>query len=273
MSIFQAIFLGILQGVTEFLPVSSSGHLVLFSHLFHVQEPSLVFEIMVHVGTLLAVLVAFRAELVELVKAFLKVFRNPKEAKNLVQNDAGCRLLYAIVLGTIPAVGAALFLKEQIEQLFTSSLFVGFMLIVTGTILYVAERHGTEGKKLARLSALDALIIGCGQAVAILPGISRSGTTISTGVFRGLDRESAARFSFLLAIPVILGALVFSIRDVFSGTVMISVGTLMIGLVAAAVTGYLSINFFLKLVKQGKLVWFSYYTWFVGALVIVLHVL
>lgn len=273
MTTIQAIILGIIQGLTEFLPVSSSGHLVLFSQLFDVQGSSLIFEIMVHVGTLLAVLVFFRAEVWSLVMAFFKLLRKPGEAKQLVKEDPGCRLLLAIVLGTIPAVIIAFVFKNQIEQLFGSSLFVGLMLIVTGTILYVTEHYKVTTKELTKMSAKDAIIIGCGQAVAIIPGISRSGTTIAMGLFRGLDRESAARFSFLLAIPTILGALVLSLEELFAGTAMMSTGVLAAGFVAAALTGYLAIHFLLDIVRKGRLIWFSYYTWAVGALVIALHLI
>lgn len=272
MTTIQAIVLGIIQGLTEFLPVSSSGHLVLFSQLFNVQESSLVFEVMVHVGTLLAVLVAFRREVWLLIVSFFKLLGNPKEAKSLVTEDPGCRLLLAIVVGTLPTVVVALVLKEQIEHLFSSSLFVGFMLIMTGTILYMTDRHRVKSKELGKASPRDALVIGCGQALAIIPGLSRSGTTIAMGLFRGLDRESAARFSFLLAIPAILGALVFSLDDLFAGTAMIGTGVLGAGFIAAALTGYMAIHFLLDLVKKGKLVWFSYYTWIIGAVVIILHI-
>lgn len=273
MTIIQAILLGIIQGLTEFLPVSSSGHLVLFSQLFNVQEPSLVFEIVVHVGTLLAVLVALNNEVRLLWTSFLKLVSNPKAAKNLFKDDPGCRLLLALVIGTIPTVFVALFFKTQIENLFGSSIFVGFMLIVTGLVLYLSELQGKRLKKLANPSLMDAFVIGCGQAVAILPGISRSGTTISVGLLRGLDRNSAARFSFLLAIPAILGALVFSVGDLFSASTTLGFGSLGAGLVASALTGYFAIRFFLNLVRKGRLVWFSYYTWIVGGLVIVLHLL
>ncbi len=271
MTTIQAIVLGIIQGLTEFLPVSSSGHLVLFSQLFSVQESSLVFEVIVHVGTLLAVLVAFRSEVWVLITSFFKLLKSPKAAKNLVKSDPGCRLLLAIVMGTLPTVVVAFVLKEQIEQLFSSSLFVGFMLIVTGTILYVTDRHEVKNKELGKVTSKDALVIGCGQALAILPGLSRSGTTIAMGLFRGLDRESAARFSFLLAIPAILGALVFSLDGLLAGTAMIGTGALGAGFIAAALTGYVAIHFLLDLVKKGKLVWFSYYTWIAGVLVIILH--
>lgn len=272
MTTFQAIFLGIIQGLTEFLPVSSSGHLVLFSQLFEVQEPSLVFEVMVHVGTLLAVLVVFRSEVQLLFTSLLKLLRNPQQAERLVKEDQGCRLLVGIVIGTLPTVAVAFLFKQHIEQFFSSSLLVGIMLIITGFVLYATERHSRE-KRSRNLSFLDALIVGLGQALAILPGLSRSGTTISMGLLRGLDRNQAASFSFLLAIPAILGALVLSLGDLVGGAVTLSWGNLLAGLITSALTGYLAIRFFLNMVRQGKLIWFSYYTWSVGVLVIVLHLL
>jgi len=271
-TITQAIILGIIQGVTEFLPVSSSGHLVLFAQLFGVQEQSIVFEVMVHVGTLLAVLAAFSREVKLLITSAWKLVRSPQQAPALVRQDAGCRLLVALIIGTIPAVVVALLLKEQVEQLFASSLVVGIMLLVTGLVLYAVEKRAAAGRS-TEPSLQDALLIGCGQAAAIVPGLSRSGTTIAVGLLRGLDRESAARFSFLLSVPAILGALALSLVDLFGGAVHHGAGVLSAGLVSAAVTGYLAIRFFLRLVRRGKLIWFSYYTWLVGAVVIIVHLL
>lgn len=271
MTILQAVVLGVIQGVTEFLPVSSSGHLVLFSQLFGIHEQSILFEVTVHVGTLLAVLAVFQNEFKMLVNAAVRLVSRPKQAKAMLHSDPGVRLLLCLVVGTVPAVLAALVLKDQVERLFSSSLTVGVMLMVTGGILYAAEKRQAEGR--SQVSLLDALIIGVGQAVAILPGLSRSGTTIAVGLFRGLERDSAARFSFLLSIPAILGALVLSLLDLFSGVVVPSLGPLVVGLVSAAITGYLAIRFFLSLVRRGRLVWFSYYTWLVGAVIIVVHLL
>lgn len=272
MTIAQAILLGIIQGVTEFLPVSSSGHLVLLSRLFGLQEQSIVFEVTVHVGTLLAVLVVFQDEVKLLLVSLLKLVRSPRRAGELVKQDAGCRLLVALVVGTIPAVVVALLFKEQVERLFASSLFAAVMLLVTGCILHAADRRPSAAGKLEP-SLLDAFLIGCGQAAAILPGLSRSGTTITVGLFRGLDRERAARFSFLLSVPAILGALVLALMDLRAGAEPFSAGVLVAGLFSAAVTGYLAIRFFLALVRRGKLVWFAYYTWFVGAVIIAVHML
>jgi undecaprenyl-diphosphatase len=267
----QAIVLGIIQGLTEFLPVSSSGHLVLFSQLFAVEQSSLVFEVMVHVGTLFAVLVALRTEVLVLLTSVLKLVRSPKKTRQLLREDPGCRILLAIVVGTLPAVVAALLLKDLIETLFTSTLLVGLMLVVTGTILYWTERYKVQKRGMQAISARDALVIGLGQALAIVPGLSRSGTTIAMGLFRGLDRDSSARFSFLLAIPAILGALVFSLDDLLQGTANLGWGPLGAGFLAAGLTGYVAIRFLLDLVKKGRLIWFSYYTWLVGALILVMQ--
>lgn len=268
MTILEAIFLGIIQGLTEFLPVSSSGHLVLFSRFLNIQESSLVFEIIVHLGTLLAVFVVFWKEILLLIKSFFKLLLNPKDAKKLVQTDAGCSLLWMLILATLPVVIFATIFKDLIESLFMSSLFVGFALLITGAILYLSQRENKQGKDLDAISSSDALLIGLGQSVAVFPGISRSGTTIAIGLLRGFNRDTAARFSFLLSIPAILGALVFSLDDLLGGAVTIGGGPLLTGLIASAVTGYFAIHFLLEIIKKGKLIWFSYYTWFIGALVI-----
>ncbi len=273
LSIIEAVLLGVIQGLTEFLPVSSSGHLVLFSQLMEVENPALVFEIVVHVGTLLAVLAVFWRDVLLLLRSFLTLVRHPGRARELVRTDSGCNLLLNMVLATVPVVILALTFKEQIERVFQSSLFVGLMLIVTGTILFVSERIGSKNRDLEQLSPIDAGLIGVGQAIAILPGISRSGTTIAVALARGLNRHSAARFSFLLSIPAILGAFVFSLDELIHPGVALRGGPLLAGLVASAVTGYLTIRLLLNLIKRGKLVWFSYYTWFVGTVVVVLSIL
>jgi len=269
LDLFSAVALGIIQGLTEFLPVSSSGHLVLFSSLLDVKEPSVVFEVLVHVGTLAAVLLVFWNEFVEIVKGFFKLVRSPKQAARLYRSELGCRLFVWLCAGTLPIVIAALLFKDQVEALFSSTRFVGFALIITGLILFIADRVSERSGK-SEQSLLDSLWIGIGQAVAVLPGISRSGTTIAFGLARGLSREQAARFSFLLSIPGILGALVLSIPDLAGGAVSASGGVLFAGMLAAAVTGYGAIRLLLQVVRRGRLVWFSYYTWAVGLLVLIL---
>ncbi|HHY09280.1 MAG TPA: undecaprenyl-diphosphate phosphatase [Firmicutes bacterium] len=273
MSALQAIFLGIVQGLTEFLPVSSSGHLVLFSQLMEIKETSLVFEIVVHGGTLLAVLLVLRADVILLIRSFFKLLKQPKRLSELIKEDPGCRLLANLVYATLPVVILALIFKEQIENLFLQSIFVGFMLIITGTVLFISERLAAGPKKLGNLKLPDAAAIGLAQAVAVLPGISRSGSTIAMGRARGLARADAARFSFLLSIPAILGALVFSLKDLTKGAAHIPAGSLWLGFIAAAVTGYGAIHLLLNLIKQRKLIWFAYYTWVVGAAVVLLSLI
>ncbi|NLJ80722.1 MAG: undecaprenyl-diphosphate phosphatase [Firmicutes bacterium] len=272
MTMLEALFLGIVQGLTEFLPVSSSGHLVLFSHLLGVKEPSLVFETVVHGGTLVAVLIVLRKDVSLLAESFLKIIRKPSEIGRHLAADPGSYLFFSVVLATLPVAVLALVFKGWIERLFLSSVLVGFMLLVTGTVLFVTDRLRPRLKKMAELSVWDLLIIGDGQAAAILPGISRSGTTIGAGLALGLRREDAARFSFLLSIPAILGALIFAGKDLLAGSTALPAGPLLVGFASSAFTGYLAIRLLLNLIKQGRLIWFSYYTWVVGVVVIILNI-
>ncbi len=257
MNTLQAFVLGAVQGLTEFLPVSSSGHLVLFQHLFAISEPSLTFDVMVHLGTLLAVFIAFWEDIAA-------ILRKPFS-----------RITYLIVVGIIPAALVGYFLESYIEQAFQSLLVVALGLIFTGFILKYSEYMAKQnlGLKLSeQTSYKDALVIGCIQALAVVPGISRSGSTIAAGLMSGLDREFAARYSFLLSIPVILGAGVLQLKDAAEeGLVMADVINYGIGFAAAAVFGYLAIRFVMNLVKQGKLSVFSYYVWFVGLVTLVLY--
>jgi len=166
-------------------------------------------------------------------------------------------------------VMVALFFKDFVEQAFSSTKFVGVTLLLTGVILFISDRFARSSKEKVQ-TMLDSLWIGIGQAIAILPGISRSGTTIAFGLARGLNRQQSAQFSFLLSIPGILGALVLSLPDLAAGAVPASAGVLLAGMLAAAVTGYLAIRLLLEVVRRGRLVWFSYYTWLIGILVLIL---
>lgn len=271
MQLWEALVLAMVQGFTEFLPVSSSGHLVLASTLLGVREPTITYEILVHFGTLIAIFVVFWQDILLLIGAAVKLVKNPKGIGKLWQQDAGVRMVLAIVVGTLPAVIVGLFFKDVIEQLFGSPHFVGYMLIITGTVLFVSDRVVLGKKRVEDISLLDGLIIGVGQALAVLPGVSRSGTTIATGLFRGLSKESAARFSFLLTIPAILGGMVLAIDDLAAGKVETPGWILISGTILAAITGYLAIKILLQVVRKGKLSWFAYYTWAVGALIIVLR--
>ncbi len=252
MTTFQAIILGIVQGLTEFLPVSSSGHLVIFQHIFGIQEAPLTFDVIVHLGTLVAVFIAFWGDIVDIVK---KPFS---------------RITYLILVGIIPAGLAGYLLAPMVEKAFESLLVVGLGLIFTGLVLKYSEILSRQhlGFKLCEgTSYKDALFIGLIQALAIVPGISRSGSTIAAGLVAGLDREFAARFSFLLSIPVILGAGVFQLKDVLEyGSMTGSVVPYAVGFVTSAAFGYLAIKVVLNLVREGRLSIFSYYCWVVAAL-------
>ena len=255
MNIFEAIVLGIVQGLTEFLPVSSSGHLVIFQHLFGLEEAPITFDVLLHLGTLVAVFYCFRSEIWELI-------RRPF-----------CRMTALLIVGCIPAALMGFFLEPFFKGAFESLLTVGIGLIITGFILTFSEKMNTSArmKKDERDATLiDALIVGIMQGIAILPGISRSGSTISASLMVGMNREFAARYSFLLSIPVILGASVLELKDLFSEPVAASLlFTYLIGMMTAAAFGYVAIRVVVGLVKKGRLSIFSYYCWAVGAIVIV----
>ncbi len=272
MSLFEALILAVVQGITEFLPVSSSGHLVLFSHLLGIHEPTIAYEILLHFGTLGAIFVAFWSDTHSLIQSGLRIIRQPKQIVHLWKTDPGVRILLAIIIGTLPTVVVALLAKDFIVSLFRAPGLTGYMLIVTGTIIYITDR-ATKGKKpVDQITLVDGLIIGIGQTLAILPGISRSGTTIGTGLLRGLDRESAARFSFLLTIPAILGAMILAIDDLLiAQTVTTPFWILTVGTLLSGITGYLAIQLLLQFVRKGRLIVFSYYTWAVGLLIILLQ--
>lgn len=256
---YAAVVLGVVQGLTEFLPVSSSGHLVIAQHLLGLPAGTLTFDVMVHLGTLLAVIVTFRRE----VLAVLSGLRPGGD-------QAGRRLLLLLMVGTVPAVLAGFLLQDVVETLFSSLYTVGAMLLVTGTVLFLAERASGGDTPLGSMRLGDALLVGCGQALAIMPGLSRSGTTISAGLLRGVKRDDAARFSFLLSIPVILGAAVLELPNALLGAAGASPLVLAIGLATSAVTGYLAIALLVRLIRRRSLVAFAYYTWGAGALVLLL---
>lgn len=253
----EAAVLGLIQGLTEFLPVSSSGHLVIFEHLLGVKQPGVTFEVAVHLGTLLSVLVAFWEDIWQLL-------RHPF-----------CRLTYLIIIGTIPAGLLGYFLAPWFVQAFESLLVVGVGLLITGCFLMIGEKMATRNwfvKEAEAMSTGDALFVGVLQGLAITPGISRSGSTIAAGLFRGLDQEFAARFSFLLSIPVILGAGLLEAKDLVGAGLIIADATpYIIGIVTSAGFGYLAIRIVLNLVKRGRLSLFSYYCWAVGLMTLIAY--
>jgi undecaprenyl-diphosphatase len=254
-SILEAIFIGVLQGLTEFLPVSSSGHLVLLPALFGWQEPGLTAIAVAHLGTLLAVVVYFWADLWGIATAVLLGIRD-RDPLGATQS----RLGWYIVLGSIPVVIVALLFKDFFEALFTNPTSAAAFLLVTAGLLLFGEYQRTGLNTLEKLSWQDSLIIGFFQAAALVPGISRSGSTIAGGLLRGLNRETAARFSFVLGVPAILGAGLLELANLFtSGDLASQAMTLTITFVTAFLTGYACIHFLLNWVKSRSLIPFAIY--------------
>jgi len=267
MSPLQALLLGLLQGATEFIPISSSGHLVLVPWLLGWQEPGLAFDAVVHCGTLLAVVGYFRRDLALLARAWLRGWR----ARSWSEPQG--RLAWLILLGTLPAVVLGLLFEEWFEALFSAPAAVAGFLMVTGLLLIVSERLGRRQHGEDQLGWLDALLIGLGQAAAIAPGISRSGATMAAGLLRGLRREAAARFSFLLAAPVILGAGLLQLAKlVMSGQGEGEWPTLALGFVTAAASGYLCIRFLLTYLRRRSLYPFALYCCAAGLAVLAVSV-
>jgi undecaprenyl-diphosphatase len=256
-----AIILGIIQGLTEFLPVSSSGHLELAKWILgdsSVQEESMTMTVTLHAATALSTIVVFWKDIVEIIKGLFQ-FKN---------NDS-FRFSLKIILSMIPAVFVGLFFEELIESLFGGRIvLVGFMLILTAVLLYFADKAKNTNKEV---SFVNALIIGISQAIAILPGISRSGATISTSVLLGIDRERAARFSFLMVVPLILGKMA---KDLLSGEMSsesLNMTALAVGFTAAFLTGLVACVWMISLVKSSKLIYFSIYCFVVGIASILIY--
>lgn len=253
MTVFKAIILGIIQGATEFLPVSSSGHLVLFESLFGIKEGALTFNVFLHFGTLIAIIIVFWNDIKSII-LFKKSHRH---------------LTTMILLGIIPTGIIGVLFKDIFEQLFGSVLLVGFMLLFTGGILYYSANFKEGNNDMEAIKPTDALTIGFIQGLAIIPGISRSGSTIVGGMFRGLRRDKAAEFSLLVSLPVILGATLLEAKDILQGAggdVVIS--HVVAGTLAALISGYLAIRFLLRLLRERTLKPFAYYCWALGLLVI-----
>lgn len=266
MSILDAFWLGLVQGLTEFLPISSSGHLVFAKAFLGLKTPGVVMEAVVHLGTLVAVLWFYRHDLARILagagSAHVRALREGSLRPIAVDPDS--RLGYLLIVGTLPAACFGLAFKRQIEALYSSPLEAGVELFLNGFILLLAARLAAGPKGIREVGAADALWVGAGQALAILPGISRSGSTVTAALWRRLDRETAVRFSFLLSVPAIAGALALELDDIARGANG-AWGPLLAGALTAAVSGYFAIAVFTRAVARGKLTWFAWYCFVVGA--------
>ncbi|MDP4181469.1 MAG: undecaprenyl-diphosphate phosphatase [Bacillota bacterium] len=252
MDILQGLILGIVQGLTEFLPVSSSGHLELFQHIFGIKEGAATFDVAVHLATLIAVIAVFWKDIIEIIKRPFS------------------KITLLILVGTAPTLAIALALKKTVENLLSTGSTLGIEFIITGLALWFAESIKTKNKEEKETTYVDALIIGIAQGIAIMPAISRSGLTISSALFRGLKREFAAKYSFLLSIPIILAAAADTTLDIVKHKTSTSIEffPMIVGMVAAAISGYIAVKFMIKMISKGNLRVFSYYVFVLGGLII-----
>ena len=266
MSILQAVLLGLIQGLTEFLPVSSSGHLVLAETIFNVgHSGSIAFEVFVHFGTFLSLLTFFRDEVYRMLVSIFAAVRRPRSIPQLFREDEYFHLVVLIVLGSIPAGIVGLAFERQVSAMFADPKLVAVMLLITGFILMWTRKAKPQAGRDVNVGS--SLLIGVAQAAAIVPGISRAGSTISTGLFLGVSREHSARFSFLLALPVILCATALKVGEMIvhpppSGVILIYA----VGMFSAYISGIIAIKVLLEVLKKDKFSWFAYYCYLIGIL-------
>ncbi len=255
MTLQNAAILGLVQGLTEFLPVSSSGHLVIGQYLLHFTQPNLAFDVVLHLGTLLAVFVYFRQDLLKILSAF--------SGKG---DPQWRRVALLILLGTIPTGVIGVLFKDLFERLFSSPATVVWTLAVTGLLLFAADRVKRADRPLSGIGGMDAFLIGLVQGISIIPGISRSGSTIAVGLFRKIEARAAARFSFLLSIPAILGAVVLEGKDILGHAAGGAGIPFFVGFITAAVSGWLAIKILMALLVRKGLTGFALYCWAVAAI-------
>lgn len=273
-TVVQAVLMGIVQGLTEFLPISSSGHLLIVPRLFGWDDAfigSLAFSVMLHLGTLLALLVYFRADWLRLVPAGFATIRDRSFA-----GDADRRLAWLLVAATIPAAVAGFLLSDVIEERFhglgpETLMPVAFTLVIGGVILWLADRLGRSDRRIEDVTFPISVAIGAAQALALIPGISRSGISISAARFAGLDREAAARFSFLMATPITAGAIVFEFRRLIAGElgVQVDVLPLLVGMVSSFAAGIFAISILLRYLRTHSLTIFVVYRFVLAGIVLV----
>ncbi len=270
MSIWFAALLGLIQGVAEFLPISSSGHLSIFQNFFHmenVEESQMLFDVLLHLGTLAAVCIYYRKDVVDVVRELWGLCQGKKRKDK--PNAPVQRLILLAIIATLPLV-LAMLVDDVVEKLYASTLFIGIALLATGCLLYISDKVKPGNKDERNATWKDALAIGLMQVVAVLPGISRSGSTITASTLRGCKRDFAVRFSFLLSIPAIVGANILKISDALSaGIDKAMVLPCLVGVIVAGVSGYFAICLVKLLADKGKFGRFAYYCWAVGLLTII----
>ncbi|MCM3441671.1 undecaprenyl-diphosphate phosphatase [Metabacillus halosaccharovorans] len=250
----QAVILGIIQGLTEFIPISSTGHLYLGRNFFGLEEAGLFLDTMLHLGTLIALIVFYKEILIKLIKRPFS------------------RITALLVVGTIPAVITGVLFSDYFDELSKSGVSIGWEFLITGLFLWFADSIKNGSKKVENLSLFDSFFIGSFQALAIFPAISRSGMTIVGALLRKMDKEAAAYFSFLLSIPAICGGVIYQLKDMISGSVpQISLTSMFIATLSSAIFGYIAVRFMIAFVKYRSLKIFAVYVWILGIIIIVLQ--
>ena len=269
MEIIQAIIIGLVQGLTEFLPISSSTHLIFIQQILGVSEP-LAFDVLLHLGTLVAVISYFWRDIIQMIISLFSSLVDLFKGKFIseIKKDPYKKLTWYIIIATIPVGITGYLFNSIVESIFTGVSIPAFFLIISGCIIYFSQRMNSGKIDLKNMSLKESVIVGCGQACAILPGLSRSGTTLATGLFLGLEKEFAAKFTFILSIPVIIGAAVYELKDVSLGG-SIELTAWIVGFLVSVICGYLAIKFLLKLIEERNLDIFAYYSWIVGAIILV----
>ncbi len=261
MDVLQSFLLGLLQGISEFLPISSSGHLVLGKYILGADvEAGITYEVVVHFGTLCSILIYYRYTLTDLLFSGLKFLKSPAKQKN----DPQVKTIGYILITMIPAMIVGFTIKDQIENIFMDPMYVSIMLIVTGTILFLTR---FAGETLKSINLPRSVVIGLAQAFALIPGISRSGSTISASLYLGVKREEAANFSFLMVIPVIAGAMLLEIKDMIAiGVTDAEMLSLVVGFFTSFISGYFALKYLIIILKNKGFHFFAYYCWLVGAI-------
>ena len=283
LTFWEAVLLGLVQGLTEFLPISSSAHLIIVPWLFGLSEPGLEFDAALHVGTLIAVLVYFRHEFIGMANAIPEAVRDPRGLflhTPRSEHEQNARLLWLIAIGSIPGVIFGLSLESKIDDLFHNTThknravaIVALAMMSLAIVLFIAERVAKHRRPLESLNLKDAIFIGLAQALALIPGVSRSGATITAGLFRDLKRADAARFSFLLGSPIIAGAGAKALKDLARSDLSNhDLGLVIVGMAVAAVTGFLAISFLIKFLQRYSTMVFIVYRLFLGISILLLIV-
>jgi len=270
MDSITSIFLGVVQGLTEFLPISSSGHLVLFQNILGFKEPQLMFDIVLHLGSLLAVCIFFRFDLKEMIREtwhFSLDIYNGQEKLRSIDKRPHVMLTLWVIAGTVPTAIIGLVFRSPLEALFGDVDRVGVMMICTGLILAITKFISIGYSRRRNVGLLTALAVGIAQGFAIIPGISRSGTTIVCGMVCGMERELSARFSFLLFIPAIIGAMALQLS--FEGLSRSDIIPLSLGFLSSAIVGFFALKILMGVVRKGKLFYFAPYCWALGLLIII----